>query len=85
MNRRSLMYLKNQIGLIHLKYLLYRFNQKFLMNRHYPRLRKNLINQKNLLSPKKQMNQNFLIGPIYLKYLLYRLNLRYQKNLHYLH
>ena len=79
------MYLKNQIGLIYLKYLLYQLNQKFLKNLHYPRLRKNLISQKNLLSLKLLMNQNFLIGPIYLKYLLYRLNLRYQKNLHYLH
>jgi hypothetical protein len=78
-------YLKNRIGLIYLKYLLYLLNPKFLMNQHYPRLRKNLISQKNLLSLKLLMNPKNRIDLIYLKYLLYRLNLRYQKNLHYLH
>jgi len=77
------MYLKNQIDLIYLKYLLYQLNQKFLMNLNYPHLRKNLINQKNLLSPRKLNYQTNQIDPILLKYLLYQLNLRYQKNLNY--
>ena len=59
-------------------------NQKFLMNHHYLNLRKNLINQKNLLSPKKQMNQNFLIGLIYLKFHWFHLNLKYRLCLNFL-